>query len=153
MAAEKDRDFSYVAANSQAWVNLNVSRHRRHVRQEFSARPKIPIIPRCPCINFCRPGEARSRSFCTPARVVFRGERLQVTPPEAITQRTPVRFSADSFGHEYFYDGGLDAGAQIANFLRIVQQTGIVAQKIAHGGFQTAGAKIIAWIVEQGTGV
>jgi len=49
---------------------------------------------------------------------------------------------ADGFLHEHFDNGRLDAGAQIVHPLRVVQNPGVIAEKIAHGGFQSAEAEV-----------
>ena len=56
---------------------------------------------------------------------------------------------ANGFGNQHFDDGGLHAGAQVADFLRIIQQRRIVAQKIADGSFQPAETEIVARVVKQ----
>jgi len=54
----------------------------------------------------------------------------------------------DGFRDEHLDYGGLDAGAEVADFLRVLQQHRVVAQKIADGGFQSAEAEVVASVVQ-----
>src|SRR5579885_532470 len=58
---------------------------------------------------------------------------------------------ANGFRDQHFHNGGSYAGAQVADFLFIVQDCRVVAQKITNGGFQAAEAEVIAGVVEQRT--
>ncbi len=76
--------------------------------------------------------------------------RLQVTPPDAVTQRTPFALGgADGFLDEHFHNGRLHAGAEVADFLRVLQPGRMVADEIAHGGFEAAEAEIVIGVAQQ----
>ena len=59
---------------------------------------------------------------------------------------------ADRLGYQHIHDGRLDAGAQVAEALRVVEQVGVVAQKIAHRGFQPAEAEVVVRVVNHWPG-
>jgi len=48
-----------------------------------------------------------------------------------------------------FNDGRLNAGAQIAYSLRVIQNPRMIAEIISHGGFQAAEAEIVTRVVKQ----
>ena len=115
------------------------------------ARRECQSSPRCPCKDsFPRAATkagavAGFREF-VPQRAIAR----HAAGRRDATHAQPLR-RADRFGHEHFHDGGLHAGAEIAQGLGVVEQARMVAQKIADGRFQAAEAEVVVRIVQQRT--
>lgn len=56
--------------------------------------------------------------------------------------------SSDGFLDEDINNGGLDAGAKVADGLIILESFGVIAQKVANGSFETAEAEVVVWVVD-----
>ncbi len=59
--------------------------------------------------------------------------------------------STEGLSHQHVHNGRLNAGAEVAQTLCILEQFGVVAQKVSHGGFQTAKAKIVIRLINHRT--
>ena len=61
---------------------------------------------------------------------------------------TQTRCGAKRLGFEHFHNRLLHAGAEVANFLPVVEQLGMIADEIAHGGLETAETEVVIPVVQ-----
>jgi len=104
----------------------------RPVAETFCANfrsARMPIIARCRCKGFFRKMKHEAIFFAGQREFMAQGAVANDATRRGDATDAVSFGRADGFGNEHFDDGGLNASAEVADFLRVLQQRRVSRKK------------------------
>ena len=132
-----------------ARIDFLVNRCRRHAGQKFSFGQNADHRRVVRAKAFFRKTQSETFALARAGEFAAQGAIAGDAAGGGHTTDAVSFRGADGFLHEHFDNRRLNAGAQITQLLRVIQNPRVIAEKIAHGGFQAAEAEVVAGVIQQ----